>query len=57
MSEWKEGYPKEAGHYDCLVDGERQRLKHFICVMSGRHEWVDTNGDYIYADVKWRDNE
>lgn len=53
MNEWKEGYPKEQGWFRCLVDGKVMKLKHFVCQMSGRHEWADENNDYIYEDVKW----
>lgn len=51
---WNEGYPKDTGWYDCLVDGEEVKLYHFICIMSGRHEWSDQENNYVYADVKWK---
>lgn len=54
MGEWKEGYPDKPGIYTCLVDGEECKLKHFICSMSGRHEWVDEYGNYVYSVVLWR---
>jgi exopolyphosphatase/pppGpp-phosphohydrolase len=54
QDEWIEGYPKETGWYVCLVDGEEEKLYHFICAMSGRHEWADKNNDYVYAEVKWK---
>lgn len=55
--EWKEGYPNKEGWYDCLVDGEEVRLRHFVCCMSGRHEWADERGDYVYEEVMYCEEE
>lgn len=54
MDEWISGYPKAAGNYLCLVDGQEIVLRHFICQISNRHEWADKKGNYIYDSVKWR---
>lgn len=51
--DWRNGWPKKPGYYTCLVDGEEKILKHFICEMSDRHEWVRSDGSYEYADVLW----
>jgi len=49
-----EGWPKLPGWYDVLIDGQPERLRHWICQMSGRHEWVDYQGNYIRnAEVLW----
>ena len=50
---FKDGYPKEPGWYWCRVDGEEMWLKHFICQLSGRHEWAHKGGDYEYGEVFW----
>lgn len=48
------GFPDRRGWYDCMIDGERVRLLHFICQMSNRHEWVTASGDYVTGDgVTW----
>lgn len=52
--EWHEGFPEKPGWYWCRVDGEEEMwLKHFICTLSGRHEWAAKGGDYIYSIVEW----
>lgn len=53
--DWKSGWPKKQGWYSCLVDGEEKNLRHFICEMSNRHEWVRPDGSYEYADVQYLD--
>ena len=54
QKDWKKGYPEKPGWYWCRYNGEEMWLKHFICTLSGRHEWADKNGDYIYTDeVEW----
>lgn len=52
--EYQGGWPPEQGWYDVLVDGEEDRLRHWICQMSGRHEWIDSKGRYIRnANILW----
>lgn len=51
--QWHEGFPKKQGWYDVLVNGEYQRLQHFICVMDGRHHWKKHDGDYETRKVVW----
>lgn len=46
-----DGWPKLQGWYDVLVDGEPDRLRHWICQMSMRHEWIDIKGEYIRNKV------
>lgn len=55
--EWKSGWPKKPGWYDCLIDDELEmKLKYYVCQVSMKPHWVDTNGDYIESMgiVKWR---
>jgi hypothetical protein len=52
--QYKEGYPKQQGWFDVLLDGEPERLRHWICQLSGRHEWIDIDGQYIRGrEVLW----
>lgn len=52
--EFRGGFPPARGWYNCMIEGERVRLLHFICQMSGRHEWVTPGGDYVTGDgVTW----
>lgn len=52
--EWKAGWPESQGWFDVTIDGEQDRLRHWICSMSGRHEWVDVDGLYIRDhEVRW----
>lgn len=49
-----DGFPKKQGWYDVLLDGEPERLRHWVCQMSGRHEWIDIDGQYIRGrEVLW----
>ena len=48
---WFTGYPNQQGWFDVLIDGELDRARHWICSMSGRHEWVDVDGAYIREKV------
>lgn len=51
---WFTGYPNQQGWFDVLIDGELDRARHWICSMSGRHEWVDVDGAYIRdKEVLW----
>lgn len=52
--EWRDGFPTLPGWYRCKVDDDVMWLKHFICTMTGRHEWADKSGQYVYEDVKWK---
>ena len=52
--EWKTGWPNQQGWFDVLVDGELDRLRHWVCIMNGRHEWIDVDGAYIRdQEVQW----
>ena len=56
MSDYHTGWPEKQGWYDCIVDGELDRLRHWICGISGRHEWIDVDGQYIKRenhDIMW----
>lgn len=46
-----EGFPKSQGWFDVLIDGEPERLRHWVCILSGRHEWIDIDGQYIRGRV------
>lgn len=51
---YHEGWPPEQAWYDVIVDGQEDRLRHWICKLSGRHEWIDVNGQYIRgSEVRW----
>lgn len=50
---YHDGWPPQQGWYDVLVDGEEDRLRHWMCMMSGRHEWVDDAGQYVRGVVRW----
>ena len=55
---YKDGWPRQQGWYECLVDGELQMmLKYYVCQVSMKPHWVDHNGDYIESlgKVQWRD--
>jgi hypothetical protein len=57
---WHDGYPKKQGWYNCLVDGELEmRLKYYVCQVSMKPHWLDSNGDYIEAmgKVQWSDSD
>ena len=53
---YKSGWPKIPGWYDCLVDGEEMRLKFYVCQVSCKPHWLDSEGNYIESmyEVKWR---
>lgn len=52
--QYKEGYPNQQGWFDVLVDGEPERLRHWVCQLSGRHEWIDISGQYIRGrEILW----
>lgn len=52
--DWRGGFPERRGWYNCMIDGERVTLLHFVCQMSGRHEWVTASGEYVTGDgVLW----
>lgn len=52
--QWFTGFPNQQGWFDVLIDGELDRARHWICSMSGRHEWVDVDGAYIRGkEVLW----
>lgn len=46
--DYKDGWPRQQGWYECLVDGElKMMLKYYVCQVSMKPHWVDHNGDYI----------
>ena len=51
--EYFEGYPKEVGWFDVLVDGVEDRLLHRYCHMENRHEWKDINGVRREGHILW----
>lgn len=53
---YKSGWPRIPGWYDCLVDGEEMRLKYYVCQVSRKPHWLDSEGNYIESmyEVKWR---
>lgn len=51
--EYKEGYPKEVGWFDVLVDGTEDRLLHRYCHIDNRHEWKDINGIRREGNILW----
>ena len=52
---YRTGYPEKPGWYDVLVDGEPERLRHWMCRISGKSHWLDLDGKYIDAlhEVTW----
>lgn len=55
---YKDGWPRQQGWYDCLLDGEMDmQLKYYVCQVSMKPHWVDKNGDYIesMARVQYAD--
>ena len=53
--EWREGYPKEIGPYECQVDGKEKTLLHKYCELNGKHRWMTLQGgDVIAAKILWR---
>ena len=51
--EYHEGFPKDVGWYDVLIDGAEDRLLHRYCHIDNRHEWKDINGIRIDSKVLW----
>ncbi len=51
LQRYHDGWPEQQGWYDVLVGGEPDRLRHWVCAMSGRHEWVDLDGQYVREQV------
>lgn len=52
--EYRDGWPASEGWFDVTNDGEDDRLRHWICKLSGRHEWIDINGDYVRGhNIRW----
>ena len=50
---YKDGWPRQQGWYDCLLDGEMDmQLKYYVCQVSMKPHWVDKNGDYIESMAK-----
>ena len=59
-NKWHDGYPKKQGWYNCLIDGELEmKLKFYVCQVTMKPHWVDTNGDYIetMGKVQWSDSD
>lgn len=55
---WHDGWPRQQGWYKCLIDGELEmQLKYYVCQVSMKPHWVDSNGDYIEAmgKVQWQE--
>ena len=54
--DYKDGWPRIPGWYDCLVDGEQMKLKFYVCQVSCKPHWLDPDGNYIETmyKVKWR---
>ena len=48
-----DGFPKEVGWYDVIVDGIEERLLHRYCYIENRHKWQDINGCEVKGNVKW----
>ena len=56
MDGWREGWPKEQGWFDCLVDGKtEERLRHKICLAAGKHRWYGQDGEPLapFRKVEW----
>lgn len=56
MDEYKDGWPRIPGWYDCLVEGEEMKLKFYVCQVSMKPHWLDKDGNYIETQykVKWK---
>ena len=53
---WHTGWPKKSGWYKCRVDGELEcLLKYYVCQVSMKPHWVDSNGDYMESmgHIEW----
>lgn len=49
-----DGFPQQQGWYDVKIDGKDDRLRHWVCSISGRHEWMDRASNYVRGkDIKW----
>lgn len=48
-----DGFPKEVGWYDVIVDGIEERLLHRYCYIENRHKWQDINGCEPKGKVLW----
>ena len=52
---WHEGFPKEVGPYECMVDRNIKTLLHKYCQLNGKHRWMTLQGgDVIALEILWR---
>lgn len=53
--EWHKGFPPKQGWYDCLVNGEEDRLRYKHCDINRTDRWIRTDGEYesLTAKVEW----
>ena len=54
MTEWKTGYPKKLGVYQCRIDHEREtKLRLFMCSLSGKRYWKNIKGRPQEGYIEW----
>lgn len=56
MPDWQKGEPRQAGWYDCRIDGEKEdRLQWWICLMNPKkRHWKDRDGKYMDGHtIEW----
>ena len=58
-NEYRDGWPRIPGFYDCLVDGEEIKLKFYVCQVACKPHWIDGQGNYYETmyKVKWKPNK
>ena len=59
VNEYRDGWPRIPGFYDCLVDGEEIKLKFYVCQVACKPHWIDGQGNYYETmyKVKWKPNK
>lgn len=55
QADYRSGWPEALGEFEVLIDGQPDKLRHWQCELSGRHEWIDSQGHYIRGhEILWR---
>ena len=59
VNQYRDGWPKIPGFYDCLVEGEEIKLKFYVCQVACKPHWIDGQGNYYETmyHVKWKPNK
>ena len=54
MSEWKIGFPKQLGVYQCRINHEEEtRLRLFRCPLGGKKYWKNISGQPQEGYIEW----